>query len=85
MTPARMVGVMTTPPAVRSRPRRVVGERISIWPEPDRWVWHLYDKADPEAWFTPVRCGGGINMPGAYQTRPGSDVCPDCLAGRKAL
>ncbi|WP_353707622.1 hypothetical protein ABRQ22_17325 [Cellulosimicrobium sp. ES-005] len=76
---------MMTTVSTSKRPRRVVGERISDWPKPDRWVWHLYDKADPEAWFTEVRCGGGVTLPGAYQTRPESDVCPDCLAGRKTL
>jgi hypothetical protein len=33
-----------------------------------------------QADFWPIKCGGGIVFP-HRDTRPETDVCPDCLAG----
>jgi hypothetical protein len=68
-----------------ARPRRAVAERVRRWPEDDRIVWHLYEKADPDADFTEVKCGGGIMFPGDYATVPWNMLCPDCRDGRKTL
>lgn len=61
------------------RPRRAVGELVRRGDFSRRTVWHLYDEKDPEAWWTPIVCGGGISLPGHYETVPECDVCPECV------
>ena len=51
-----------------------------------RVIYHLPDGAkDKEGEFAPVRCGGGILLPGPTEKVSKSEVCPDCLAGRITL
>lgn len=64
----------------------VIAERIARYPEPDLMVYHLRSgRAEAEAWFQPVKCGGGINLPGHPLKVAASEVCPDCLAGRVTM
>ena len=51
-----------------------------------RVIYHLPDgPGDREGEFAPVRCGGGIVLPGPTEKVGKSQVCPDCLAGRVTI
>lgn len=53
---------------------------------PERVIYHLPDgPSEDDAWFQPVKCGGGIALHGHRETVPRSQVCPDCLGGRTTL
>jgi hypothetical protein len=70
---------------VTARMRVVVPERVGLAGRPEQFVYHL--PAGPltkEADFWPIKCGGGIVFP-HRDTRPETDVCPDCLAGTVTL
>jgi hypothetical protein len=62
---------------------RAVAERIRRYPDPDRVVWHVaHGPADPDAWFQPIKCGGGISLPGGIYDKPRGEItCADCLSG----
>jgi hypothetical protein len=63
-----------------------IGELVHDYPNDDRTIWHLRaGVALTEASFQPVKCGGGIVMPGTPIKVADSDVCPDCRAGRITL
>ncbi len=50
--------------------RRVVRDRDNVL--------HLLDGPAPEAWFQPIKCGGGVAFPGAIERAELRDACPDC-------
>jgi len=68
--------------------RTVIAERPRLqWGElgPERVIFHLPLGPDVnDAWFQPIKCGGGISLHGGREKVPRSMVCPDCLAGREA-
>lgn len=64
--------------------RTVVTERIRQYPAPDRVIFHLREGIG-DSWFQPVKCGGGVTLPSPPTKAAESDVCADCLAGRKTL
>ncbi|SFR76232.1 hypothetical protein SAMN05428970_2033 [Agromyces sp. CF514] len=64
--------------------RTVIAEIIHRYPEPDQVIYHLREGYSVNE-FQPVKCGGGINMHGSPTKVPVSDVCPDCLSGRRTM
>lgn len=48
-------------------------------------IWHKPEGPDPDAWFQPIKCGGGIVMRGPKRDvpltldKPGEKWCTDCL------
>jgi hypothetical protein len=49
-------------------------------------IYHLPDgPVDADVTFAPVKCGGGIMMPGPTEKVGKSQVCVDCAAGVKTL
>ncbi|BDZ52869.1 hypothetical protein GCM10025867_51100 (plasmid) [Frondihabitans sucicola] len=66
-----------TPQQVRGR--RVLGELIRKYPEPDGVIYHLPDRArDDERTpdFAPVVCGGGLVLPPASRLVPSPTSAP---------
>lgn len=48
-------------------------------------LWHRPTAEDPDAWWRPIACGDGINLPGPEYSaeqvvEQGGDLCPACLA-----
>lgn len=63
-----------------------IGELVHDYPNPIVTVWHLRAGISAKsADFQPVKCGGGINLPGTPQLVPRELICPDCTIGRKTL
>ncbi|WP_159601414.1 hypothetical protein [Agromyces humi] len=60
--------------------RWTIQETIRRYPEPDLVIHHLPDGGG-DGEFQPVKCGGGINLPGHAQKVPLSEVCDDCRRG----